>query len=90
MESAARVSAHVASCIVASAVERYDLAHSSLPDKLDKLGSVFLSTVPTDPFDGGQLKYRKLAKGYVVYSVGEDGVDDDGDEKKDITFTVER
>jgi hypothetical protein len=26
----------------------------------------------------------------VVYSVGEDGRDDGGDEKKDITFTVER
>jgi len=25
-----------------------------------------------------------------VYSVGEDGRDDGGDEKKDITFTVER
>jgi hypothetical protein len=31
-----------------------------------------------------------LVKGYVIYSVCKDGKDDGGDEKKDITFTVER
>jgi hypothetical protein len=46
--------------------------------------------LPLDPFDGQPLRYKKLPKGYVVYSNGEDGKDDGGDEKKDITFTVER
>jgi hypothetical protein len=57
----------------------------------------FLPAIPTDPFDGHSLRYKKLAKGYVVYSVGEDGKDDGGVEPRggygpgtDLTFIVER
>jgi hypothetical protein len=59
----------------------------------------YLAAVPTDPFDGQPLRYKKLAKGYIVYSVGENGKDDGGDQTvsartgwktPDITFTVER
>jgi len=57
--------------------------------------------VPADPFDGAALRYRRLEKGYVIYSLGSDGHDDGGREKPsdwkssdkttyDITFTVER
>ena len=67
----------------ALAIERYRLTTARLPDKL-------ADSTPLDPFTGQPLRYKKLAKGYVVYSVGEDGKDDGGDEKKDITFTVER
>ena len=74
----------------ALSVERYRLADGALPNSLDALVPKFLDAVPTDPFDGQPLRYKKLAKGYVVYSVGEDGKDDGGDEKKDIAFTVER
>ena len=63
-------------------VESYRSVHGQLPDSLPATFS--------DPFDGQPLRYKKLAKGYVVYSVGEDGKDDGGDENKDITFTVER
>jgi hypothetical protein len=78
-------------CAVAAlAVERYRLAHSELPQKLDGLVPFYLRAVPTDPFDGHPLRYKKLVKGYVIYSVCKDGKDDGGDEKKDITFTVER
>jgi hypothetical protein len=64
------------------AVESYRAEHGQLPDSLP--------SNLIDPFDGQPLRYKKLPKGYVVYSVGEDGKDDGGDEKKDITFTVER
>lgn len=67
----------------ALAIERYRLANARLPDTLP-------DAAPLDPYTGQPLHYKKLAKGYVVYSVGEDGKDDGGDEKKDITFTVER
>lgn len=72
------------------AVESYRQTLGRLPDKLADLAPIYLNSIPTDPFNGQPLGYRKLAKGYVVYSVGEDGKDDGGDEKKDITFTVER
>jgi type II secretory pathway pseudopilin PulG len=85
----------------ALAVESFRLAQGKLPEKLDELVPQFLSTVPSDPFDGQSLRYHRLAKGYVIYSVGSDGHDDGGREKPadwkssdkttyDITFTVER
>jgi hypothetical protein len=85
----------------AFAVERYRLAKGRLPDSLSELAPQFLDAVPTDPFDGEALRYRVLARGYVIYSVGAGGHDDGGREppenKKlgdrtayDITFIVER
>ncbi len=76
--------------ITALGVERFRLANQRVPERLDELVPAYLNSVPADPFDGRPLRYKKLAKGYVVYSVGENGVDDGGDENKDITFTVER
>jgi len=85
----------------ALAVERFRLAHGQLPEDLQELVPQFLSAVPDDPFDGQSLRYHRLAKGYVVYSIGRDGHDDGGRERPfdakssdkteyDITFTVER
>ena len=76
----------------AIAVERYRLAHGQPPTALAVLVPSYLDAVPTDPFDPASagLQYRKLAKGYVVYSIGSDATNDDGDKNKDITFTVDR
>jgi hypothetical protein len=85
----------------ALAVERFRLAHGKLPEKLDELVPQFLPAVPQDPFDGQPLRYRRLEKGYVIYSVDRDGMDNGGRERPasikssdqshyDITFTVER
>lgn len=85
----------------ALAIERFRLAHGKLPEKIDEIVPQFLPAVPPDPFDGQPLRYHRLAKGYVVYSVGGDGHDDGGSEPPrklkftfqpgyDITFTVER
>jgi type II secretory pathway pseudopilin PulG len=93
--------AQVRTAQAALAVERFRLAHGKLPEKLDELVPQFLPTVPADPFEGQSLRYHRLAKGYVIYSVGSDGHDDGGREKPadwkssdkttyDITFTVER
>ena len=84
----------------ALAVERYRLAAGKLPEGLSELVPTYMDSVPSDPFDGKPLRYRTLAKGYVVYSVGEDGKDDGGetdfsgklqrDPGTDIVFTVAR
>jgi hypothetical protein len=79
----AKCMARLRCAVTGLAVEKYRLANARLPDELPNPALL-------DPFDGQPLRYKKLAKGYVVYSVGEDGKDDGGDEKKDITFTVER
>lgn len=86
----------------AVAIERYRLAHNRLPESITDLIPAHLETVPTDPFDGRPLRYRKRNPGYVVYSVGPDGTDNGGTERMprpqrqkeplpyDVTFIVER
>ena len=82
--------ARLRNALTAIGIESYRLANGRLPERLNEIAPDFLLTIPVDPFTGRPLSYRKLAKGYVVYSVGEDGKDDGGDDKRDITFTVER
>jgi hypothetical protein len=82
------------------AIERYRLAGGKLPDSLTELIPTYLDAVPQDPFDGKDLRYKKLETGFVVYSIGEDGSDDGGKEKPrkrtgppatwDVTFIVQR
>ncbi len=64
------------------ALERYKRRHGSYPKTLDLLVPEFLAAVPKDPWGPGTLQYWPLptpdedGRGYVLYSVGEDGVDD--------------
>jgi len=52
--------------------------HARYPDSLTQLVSEFLPRLPVDYGDGGVLRYRREGNGYVLYSVGPDGVDDGG------------
>ena len=80
------------------AVERFRMANGRLPESLDQLVPKFLDSVPSDPWDDKPIRYKKLTKGFVTYSVGPDLKDDGGKERDswkadapyDITFTVER
>jgi hypothetical protein len=82
------------------AVERYRLAAGKLPRSLTELVPAYLESVPKDPFDGNELRYKRLETGFVVYSIGEDLSDDGGKEEPlwnkresknwDITFIVKR
>jgi hypothetical protein len=84
--------------ITALALERYRLARASLPEMLSQLVPDYLAAVPEDPFDGAPLRYKRAERGFVVYSVGEDGKDDGGKEEPrkkqgetyDLVFRVER
>src|SRR6185437_4196744 len=60
------------------AVERYRRIHGELPQSLDQLAPEFLAEPPKDPFDGAPLRYRIDATGCKVYSLGPDGLDQDG------------
>jgi ABC-type transport system involved in multi-copper enzyme maturation permease subunit len=76
--------AQLRSLVTALAVERYRLRTGHWPQRLADLVPEYLVEPPADPFDGKPLRYRRLADGVVVYSVGLDGVDDGG------TFDPER
>jgi hypothetical protein len=66
-------------CLVALiACERYRRANGRWPESLQQLRPAFLAEPPLDPFDGAPLRFRRLAEGVVVYSVGPDRHDDGG------------
>ena len=72
----------------------------SLPDSLAQLVPKYLAAFPDDPYDGKPLSYKKpTSKGYLVYSIGRNRVDDGGvpkpmpgnaDGPYDLTFAVRR
>lgn len=61
------------------AVRRYLASHGRLPETLESLVPEFLKALPVDPMDGKPIRYRREENGdFVLWSVGEDGVDDGG------------
>jgi hypothetical protein len=73
-----RTHACLRSMIVCLAAERYRRAHGRWPEAPADLVPGQLAAVPVDPFDARPLRYRRLADGIVVYSVGQDGADNGG------------
>lgn len=84
----------------ACAIERFRQHRGNLPESLEALVPEFMTSVPTDAFSGRPLSYRRLDRGFVVFGLGEDGVDNgglpreqrpkQGDRNLDDTFTVSR
>ena len=65
--------------ILACAIERFRNDHKKLPDALDQLVPKYIAAVPNDVFTGKPLRYKiKSDSHYILYSIGEDGVDDGG------------
>jgi len=93
-------SAREAACIVrlrlglvAVALEQFRAAHQDhYPSALAELAPAYLSTVPLDPFDGQPLRFHPKGRGYVLYSVGPDLIDNQGAQingkETDIVFSV--
>jgi hypothetical protein len=77
-EASRRKHAYLRCTIAALAVERYRQEKTAWPGTLAQLCPTYLAAVPLDPFDGKPLRYRRLDDGVVIYSVGSDGVDNDG------------
>lgn len=97
----ASVRSRIALAGTALAVERFERERGRFPETLAELTPGFLDEVPLDPFTGAPLRYRRLPRGYILYSVDADGHDDGGREPPqrkrttdsnsyDITFIVER
>jgi hypothetical protein len=60
------------------ALRCYQAEQARLPARLEDLTTNCLSRVPRDPFSGLSLIYRPQGTNWLLYSVGEDGVDDGG------------
>ncbi len=77
-QATVRVKLNADAVQVALAVIRYQRQHGQWPESLDALVGTFVERVPTDPYDGQPLRYRLQDDGFVIYSVGVNGVDDGG------------
>jgi hypothetical protein len=79
-----RARAHLELARTALAIERYRLARGQVPQRLEELVPQYLPEVPSDPFDGNPIRYRRTEPGYCLYSISEDGQDNGGQEKTDV------
>jgi hypothetical protein len=62
------------------ALKRYQLKYGAYPDELGKLYPEFVQKPPRDVMDGKPLRYHlSQDASFVLYSVGENGVDNGGD-----------
>ena len=60
------------------ALRCYQLDQGRVPARLDDLLVNYFSKLPQDPFTSQPLIYRPQGTNWLLYSVGEDGVDDGG------------
>jgi hypothetical protein len=63
---------------LALALLEYQSGHGDLPRGLDELLPGYIPALPVDPFSEAQLIYRLQPDGALVYSVGANGLDDEG------------
>ena len=65
--------------IVGLAAERFRRKNNRWPESLDELlKGGLLKAIPSDPYAGGPLKWKRTDDGVIVYSVGPDLTDDGG------------
>jgi hypothetical protein len=60
------------------ALAAYRADHGKYPKKLAELHPQYAPEIPKDIFTGGELIYRPSEKGFLLYSVGQNGKDDGG------------
>jgi hypothetical protein len=63
---------------IAFALAAYRADHGRYPLRLDDLAPKYLPKIPPDIFSGKPLIYRPTENGYLLYSVGVNGIDEDG------------
>jgi hypothetical protein len=62
----------------AYALAAYRKDNGRYPAKLEDLAPKYLAAVPGDIFSGKALIYKPAEKGYLLYSVGANGIDEEG------------
>jgi hypothetical protein len=60
------------------ALSLYRTQHGEYPKGLSALVPEYLDQIPIDPMNDRMMHYSKQGEGYLVWSVGHNGVDDDG------------
>jgi hypothetical protein len=78
-QASSRTQAQIRCALAALAAERYRATHDAWPTSLDELVKErLLDAIPTDPFDGKALRFKRTPTGIVIYSIGLDKIDNQG------------
>lgn len=75
---AGQTAVEAAACTIA--LHNYRAEHGKYPDSLQELVPTEMQRLPIDFGNGRPLTYARTDLGYVLYSVGGDGIDDSGGE----------
>ncbi|MDR1925439.1 MAG: hypothetical protein LBQ66_13795 [Planctomycetaceae bacterium] len=67
---------------VSFALELYQRENGHYPDKLELIAPKYIDVIPEDPFTSKELTYKKIDNGYILYSFGQNKIDDGGDNSK--------
>jgi hypothetical protein len=70
--------------VLAFALARYQRDHGHNPKELAELAPKYLERIPQDLFSGKALIYRPNEDGYLLYSVGVNGKDEEGRGSDDV------
>jgi hypothetical protein len=71
---------------LAAALAVFRAEHRAYPAKLDELVPSVIKKLPVDLYNAKPFLYQRLGKGYLLYSAGENGVDDGGSHQESDIF----
>jgi len=63
---------------IAFALAAYQRDHKNYPKSLADLSPKYLPQVPNDLFSGNPIQYHATERGFLIYSVGPNGIDEEG------------
>ncbi len=66
---------------IAVALALYQAANNEYPAGINQLVPQFIAKLPNDSFSNKPFLYRRTTDGYLLYSVGENGVDEQGNQE---------
>ena len=69
------------------ALKAYQIKNGKIPSSLEEIVPEYLPELPKDPFDVKVIKYLPEKK--IIYSVGKDLKDSQGNENEDLVFKIE-
>ena len=75
---------------ISLALEAFRAVKGVYPTSLDELAPMYLENIPLDQFIDKPYSYRLEPGGYLLYGVGRDLIDDQGNPSKDVVARINR
>lgn len=82
------IDARTTLAMISIALASHHVQHGHFPQTIQELSPIPLSVIPSDPFSGRAMVYRPTGNGYLIYSLGRNRQDDQGDASDDHDIVV--